>query len=116
MSANQVIATPTAPHVATSRLRRQIKYFPWILFGPTILYLFLLTVFPLLYSLYISLFRVPIERDTAWTWVGLGNYSAVLSDPVFWQATLVTLLVAVVAVSLEVVLGVIVALIFVRRL
>ncbi len=102
--------------VATSRIERQVKLFPWILFGPTILYLFLLTVFPLLYSLYISLFRVPVERDATWTWVGLGNYGTLLSDPVFWQATVVTLLIAFIAVSIEVVLGAIVALIFIRHL
>jgi multiple sugar transport system permease protein len=105
-----------APQVATSRVARQVKYFPWILFGPTILYLFLLTVFPLLYSLYISLFQVPIEQNAAWTWVGLGNYGAVLSDPAFWQATIITLIIAVIAVSLEVVLGIIVALVLSRRL
>lgn len=106
----------TAPRGAASRLERQVKLFPWVLFGPTIVYLFLLTVFPLLYSLYISLFRVPVERDAPWTWVGLGNYGAVLSNPVFWQATVVTLLIAFIAVSIEVVLGVIVALIFNRHL
>jgi len=116
MSTNELVTDQVTPRVATSRLRRQIKYFPWILFGPTILYLFLLTVFPLLYSLYISLFRVPIERDAPWTWVGLGNYGTVLSNPAFWDATLVTLLIAVIAVGIEVVLGVIVGIIFNRHL
>src|SRR5690349_21070477 len=106
MSANNLAADQIVPRVATSRLRRQIKYFPWILFGPTILYLFLLTVFPLLYSLYISLFHVTIEKDTPWTWVGLGNYGSVLSNTAFWEATLVTLIIAFSAVAIEVVLGV----------
>jgi multiple sugar transport system permease protein len=109
------IEQPVLP-VAHSRIERQVRLFPWLLFGPTILYLFLLTVFPLLYSLYISLFQVPIERDAPWHWVGLGNYGALLSNPAFWQATLITLLIALIAVSIEVVLGVAVALILIRRL
>jgi ABC-type sugar transport system permease subunit len=111
-----VIERAAPPQVATSRLERQVKLFPWILFAPTILYLLLLTVFPLIYSLYISLFRVPAQRDAAWVWVGLENYRLILANPEFWHATLITLLITFIAVGLEVVLGIGVALIFNQRL
>jgi ABC-type sugar transport system permease subunit len=113
---SELVIEQSLPPVAHSRIERQVRLFPWLLFGPTILYLFLLTVFPLLYSLYISLFQVPIERDAPWRWVGLGNYGALLSNPAFWQATFITLLIALIAVGIEVVLGVGVALILNRHL
>ena len=41
----QILATPV---VAGPRLavRRSAKLFPWLLFGPTILYLVLMSIFP----------------------------------------------------------------------
>jgi ABC-type sugar transport system permease subunit len=106
---SQLVLEDTPPQVAKSQLAGQVKSFPWFLFAPTIIYLFALTVFPLLYSLYISLFRVPMQRDVPWEWVGLSNYGTLLGDPVFWRATFVTFLIAFIAVLVEVVLGVVVA-------
>lgn len=114
--AMEMDSSAEAPQMAASRMERQVKLFPWILFGPTILYLFLLTVFPLLYSLYISLFRVPAQFDAPWEWVGLNNYGAILANPEFWHATLITLLITLIAVGLEVIFGVGVGLVLSRRL
>ncbi|HVH48316.1 MAG TPA: sugar ABC transporter permease [Sphingomicrobium sp.] len=49
-----------------------------------ILYLGLL-IFPALQAFYLSLFETSGFGDTP-TWVGIGNYTRLLSDPIFWGA------------------------------
>lgn len=49
-----------------------------------ILYLGLL-IFPALQAFYLSLFETSGFGDTP-VWVGLGNYTRLLADPIFWQA------------------------------
>src|SRR5436190_922174 len=105
-------STPVA--AAKSRFERQVKWFPRLLLIPTILYLFVMTVFPLLYSLFISLFKT--DKGQPAVWVGLQNYGALLGSGDFWYAMGITLLITFIAVSLEVLLGVGVALLLNRRL
>ncbi len=105
--------TKDAPAIQ-SRFERQVKWFPRILLIPTIAYLFVMTVFPLLYSLFISLFKT--DKGQPPVWVGLDNYGRLLGSGEFWYAMGITLLITVIAVSLEVLLGVGVALLLNRRL
>jgi multiple sugar transport system permease protein len=107
-------AQTTTPPIVQSRFERQVKWFPRILLIPTIAYLFVMTVFPLLYSLFISLFKT--DKGQAATWVGLANYGSLLGSGEFWYAMGITLLITVVAVGLEVLLGVGVAVLLNRRL
>lgn len=116
-----VMAETTAPFAsaapvpaAESRFERQIWWFPRILLIPTIVYLFVMTVFPLLYSLFISLFRTETGRPPVW--IGLENYGKVLSGGEFWYAIGITLVLTVVAVTLEVLFGVGIALLLNQRL
>jgi multiple sugar transport system permease protein len=75
-----------------------------LLFVPTIGLLLLLAIVPLIFSLGVSLFNYSIGSKAIW--VGLGNYKNLFTDPQFWLATKITLQFTVVAVSIEVVLGV----------
>jgi multiple sugar transport system permease protein len=76
---------------------------------PALLVLGALTVYPSLWVIWLSLQRrIPIfgiER-----FEGIGNYRFLAADPRFWNAVEVTLVFAVASVTLEVVLGVAVAL------
>lgn len=91
-----------------------MKLFPRLLFLPTIVYLLVLTIFPLLYSLGVSLFKtVPGQPDQ---FVFLGNYGELLGDPIFHRALLITLIFVFVGVTVEIVLGVGIALILNRHL
>lgn len=100
--------------VAVSRFERRNRLFPWLLFGPTVLYLVLLSIFPLAYSLYVSLFDYTLGIEK--TWVGLGNYADLLTDSVFWRKAGVTLQITVLAVAVELALGLLCALVLNRRL
>lgn len=98
----------------SSRLARQGKWFPWLLFGPTVVYLLLLSIFPLLYSLFVSLHEYTLGADRTFIW--FQNYADLLSDRVFWRKAWVTLQITVVAVGVELVLGLVCAMVLNRRL
>jgi ABC-type sugar transport system permease subunit len=61
----------------------------WILIAPSVVGFAVFAAYPTIESLYLSFtnFRVL----TAPTWVGLDNYTRMLSDPVFWSSMGVTL-------------------------
>ena len=98
----------------SSRFARQAKLFPWLLFGPTILYLLVLSIFPLIYSLGVSLYDYTLGGDA--TFVGLQNYRDLLTDSVFWRKTWTTLQITIFAVGIELALGLVCALVLNRRL
>src|SRR4030088_3455319 len=67
-------------------------------------------VFPILYSFYISLFSLKLTRPNRVPFVGLDNYTAVLSDPQFWLAVERTMVFSVLSVSAIAVLALLIAL------
>jgi len=75
------------------------------LVAPAVILMLIVTAWPMLQALYLSLFRyrltTPNERD----FVGLGNYVTALSDPLFWQDLWNTVVIMVVSVAVELVIG-----------
>src|SRR6185295_4333829 len=98
-----------------SKFDSQVKWFPRILLLPTIIYLFVMTVFPLLYSLYISLFKTDTTGQNN-VWVGLSNYGQLLGSGEFWYSMFITLVITFIAVTLEILLGIGIALLLAQRL
>jgi multiple sugar transport system permease protein len=84
----------------------------WVAFlnAPAILLILSLVLYPVLYSLWISLHRHNLRRPAEVRFVGLDNYDRILHDPQFWQALAVSGLFAVVAVVGVVVVGMSIAL------
>jgi multiple sugar transport system permease protein len=76
---------------------------------PLILFVLLFSLFPILGTFWISLWQDVsfLPRKFA----GLGNYVRLLKDTQFWQSTGFTLLFCFVSVAIEMVLGIIVALV-----
>ena len=60
------------------------------LMAPLVLVLMAVTVFPILYSFWISLYGLNLRRPNRVPFVGLGNYAAVLGDPQFLQSAVRT--------------------------
>jgi multiple sugar transport system permease protein len=115
VSARTIPATGTgAPTGERSRFNGQVRAFPWLLMAPTILLLVALTIFPLIYSLYLSLNDYTLGGDREWIW--FANYGDLLTDPVFWRKLWFTLQVTVIAVALELLLGLGCALVLNKRL
>ncbi|MGH3586598.1 MAG: carbohydrate ABC transporter permease, partial [Pseudonocardia sp.] len=55
----------------------------WMFVGPFMLVFALVFLAPIVYSLYLSVFRTQMVGGT--TFVGLENYAQALSDPQFWE-------------------------------
>jgi trehalose/maltose transport system permease protein len=76
-----------------------------LLCAPAVLAMLAVTVYPMLYALWLSLFRYDLRFPDQRKFIGLDNYLSVLSSPVWWQALANTLLITVASVSLELLLG-----------
>ena len=87
----------------------------WGLMSPAMILLLLMTVVPTLYLFYYA-FRHEDLLGPNSHWVGLGNFTRVLSDPNIWSDSLSTLQFVVLAVAVELVLGLLLALMLSRKL
>ena len=84
----------------------------WLFVGPGIVWVLAFTIFPLLYSLRLSFFKARLGRPE--TFVGLDNYRRAFDDYRFWDTLEVTLIFVVASVTLTVLLGLGLALLFHR--
>ncbi len=83
---------------------------------PAAAILFAVTVFPILYVLYISFHGVGSRNLRGeWHWVGLENYRQVLSSPVTLEAALRTAEFTFIVIAVELALGLLIALFLVRE-
>lgn len=82
----------------------------WIFLTPTLIFLGITAFFPLLYSLYLSFFKMKLNMPNQGTrFIGFDNYIRMFSDQLLSQSTVNTVFFAVVSVALEMVLGLMVA-------
>jgi multiple sugar transport system permease protein len=70
----------------------------------------LVTAFPMLQALWLSLFSYRLTNPAARQFVGLRNYAVVLADPLWWEDVRTTVLLTAVTVSIELMLGMTLAL------
>ena len=75
------------------------------LVAPAVFLMLLVTAWPMIQALYLSLFRYRLTTPDDREFVGLGNYVTVLTDSLFWQDTLNTVIIMVVTVAIELVIG-----------
>ena len=75
------------------------------LVAPAVVLMLLVTAWPMIQALYLSLFRYRLTTPDDREFVGLGNYVTVLTDSLFWQDTWNTVLIMVVTVAVELVIG-----------
>ncbi|HET6468727.1 MAG TPA: sugar ABC transporter permease [Geminicoccaceae bacterium] len=91
------------------------RYTGGLLVAPAIALLFLMNIFPLMWSFGLSFFSYRANRMAPPAFVGLENYRTVLADPVVWDRLQVTALAVVLTVSLQMVLGFLLALLFEKQ-
>ena len=72
---------------------------------PAIVLMMLVTAFPMLRALYLSLFDYSLTAPDDRDFVGLSNYWTALSDSLFWRDTANTVMIMVVTVAVELVIG-----------
>jgi multiple sugar transport system permease protein len=106
-TAESALAVPVPP-AATSR-RRADGSAKYVLLLPALLYLLILGIFPLLFSLRL-VFGAWNAGQKNITWVGLANIQRLMGDGRFWDSFWKTLAYVALAAGLELLLGVAVAL------
>jgi trehalose/maltose transport system permease protein len=88
----------------------------WLLCAPAVIVMIAVTAYPVAYAVYLSLQRYDLRFPNLATFVGLSNYGAVLSSPYWWHALVVTMIITVISVAVELVLGMLLALLMYRTL
>jgi multiple sugar transport system permease protein len=75
------------------------------LVAPAVVLMLLVTAWPMIQALWLSLFSYRMTDPDAREFVGLSNYATVLTDSLFWQDTWNTVIIMVVTVAVELVIG-----------
>ncbi len=75
------------------------------LVAPAVVVMLIVTAWPMIQALYLSLFQYRLTSPDEKEFVGLGNYLTVLGDGLFWKDTLNTVIIMVVTVAVELVIG-----------
>ena len=70
---------------------------------PALLFLLLMTIFPTIYSLWLSLQQYNLSRPDLASFVGLRNYGQLLQDDLFWKSVRLTLTFSFIALALQLV-------------
>ena len=86
----------------------------WMLCAPAVVAMLLVTVYPIGYAIVLSLQEVDLRFPDEGGFVGLDNYAAVLQSELWWQGLFNTTFITVVSVAIELVLGMILALVMYR--
>ena len=108
-------AAPKGGKVVTERARAE-RRLGWLLIAPAALVMALVAGYPIVYSLWLSLHRTDLRFPDDTEFVGLANYGTVLSSGLWWQDLAHTLIITVASVALELVLGMLIALVMHRAI
>ena len=84
------------------------------LVAPAIILMLVVTAFPMLRAIWLSVYDYALTAPDDREVVGLSNYLTALSDPLFWQTTAITVLYRVVTVAVELVIGFVFAMVMHR--
>ena len=76
-----------------------------LLSTPAVVVMLVVTAYPLLNALYLSLFEYRLTNPEGKTFVGLRNYQVVLTDRLFWTDVANTFIITVITVGVELVIG-----------
>ena len=98
-TAAPVVGVPT-----TDRTRSERKL-GWKLTAPAVTVMLLVTAYPMLNAIWLSLFSYRLTDADAREFVGLRNYGVVLTDSLWWQDVFTTTLITLITVVIELVLG-----------
>jgi multiple sugar transport system permease protein len=110
------MATTVAPLGFGERFGRFAdRRFKYLTIWPAVLVLLLIGIFPLIYTLIVSFQHITMmAEDTSFS--GLVNYARLFKDPRLWAAIGHTALFTVIALPIELVLGMAMALLFLDRM
>ncbi len=88
----------------------------WLLCAPAVIAMLVVTAYPMLYAVWLSLFRYDLRFPNQRRFVGVENYVSVLSAEAWWQSLFNTLFITVGSVVFEFLLGLVFALVMHRAI
>jgi multiple sugar transport system permease protein len=88
------------------------RHYGPLLVAPALALLFVMNIFPLMWSFGFSFFNYRANRMAAPTFAGFQNYARVLTDPDVWDRLQTTAIFVVLTVSVQMVVGFLLALLF----
>jgi multiple sugar transport system permease protein len=109
--------TAAAPQAGkpSSRTRSERKL-GWMLCAPAVIAMLLVTAYPIIYAVVLSFQDLDLRFPEEGGFVGLDNYSTVLTSDLWWTDLFNTLFITVIAVAVELVLGMAIALVMYRAI
>ncbi|WP_372791216.1 carbohydrate ABC transporter permease [Paraconexibacter sp.] len=103
----------TARHSDRARDERRLGL---LLCAPAVIAMLLVTLYPIVYAIVLSVQQIDLRFPDEGGFVGLDNYWSVLSSGLWWQGVFNTFFIAVISVSIELVLGMALALVMHRAI
>ncbi|HEY0639954.1 MAG TPA: sugar ABC transporter permease [Pseudonocardiaceae bacterium] len=110
------VETGRAGKPVLSEGRRAERRLGWLLCAPAVIVMLAVTAWPIIYSVWLSLQRYDLKFPDQRQFVWFDNYVTVLSNGYWWTAFGVTAFITVISVAIELVLGMVLALIMHRTL
>ncbi|HEU5063459.1 MAG TPA: sugar ABC transporter permease [Solirubrobacterales bacterium] len=99
-----------------SERTRSERKLAWMLCAPAVLAMLLVTAYPIVYAVILSLQDVDLRFPDEGGFVGLSNYVAVLTSDLWWTDFFNTVGIMLVTVAIELVLGMAIALVMYRAI
>jgi multiple sugar transport system permease protein len=101
---DQTAITPRKRPARTDRDKAE-RRLGVMLVAPAAVVMVLVSAYPIIYSFVLSLQRADLRFPQANKFIGLDNYKTVLTSPLWWQDVWHTVILTVIPVSIELVLG-----------
>jgi multiple sugar transport system permease protein len=101
----EAAAPPPPPPKETSNRVKGERRLGLYLAAPSFIVMILVTAYPLIYAVVLSLYNYRLTDPEGREFVGLSNYWVILQDPVWWNDFVTTAVITVVTVAIELVLG-----------
>jgi multiple sugar transport system permease protein len=109
-------AAPAAPKGKITDRAREERRLAWMLCAPAVIAMLVVTGYPVVYSLWLSLQQADLRFPDQQEFVGLANYIEVLTATTWWGDLLATVIITVLSVAIELVLGMLLALVMHRAI
>jgi multiple sugar transport system permease protein len=111
----QAQRAPAKKKGITDRARSERRT-AWLLCAPAVIVMLLVTGYPIVYAVILSLQKYDLRFPSQKKFVGLSNYADVLTSSTWWTDVLNTLIITVFSVGIELVIGMLIALVMHRAI
>jgi multiple sugar transport system permease protein len=116
-------ATAQAPAATRAPRKRKLsdrarseRRTAYLLCAPAVVTMLIVTGYPIVYAIYLSLQKYDLRFPSQKEFVGLSNYGEVLSSSTWWSDVLNTFIITIASVAIELVLGMLLALVMHRAI